>query len=857
MIMLLYVPLLAADSKAGEQNINTLPWEIIAEKFDAKKPFCTVKSKDKKTINFALTPDALTITLPSNSKIPQEQTEAKLDLSVWQQGQWTGLPPLTVQIEANSIKVDGNAIANGFYNLSIAFDRNDIGKENNFCAVVATDWKKDLFAWCLKNKEQIETNPDSQLIHSSIAVSHFDNLMELAGKPELSENILSSLSKSIKAKADFQDGKCPDLVIGLNKIKLRRFKGAIIAEFAVRVPESYDNSRKWPMFLNPDPQQRRKYSSSGTGFIDIWWHFPLPMSFEWKDYKYLLSILDKKLNIDEDRIYIYGRCGNAISTMALALNFPDEWAECSLMMGNSKRHLAGNALNLPLIFVKGPHEGAGLKGYYDFAEKCFQYYGCKHFKSSKTQGFEQIRGSSTPEVLRENSPRQVLYRTESLGNSKAYWVQIDGREDENLIGTIDASVDGQTIFVETNNVDAYSLDITQAPVDSNKPVEVVENGQSLGFVTDQVFTKRVKKYIDVVFIKNERLHGPIWDVFTDSYVVIRGTGTEDSKFIEATEILANSLSGGAPIFSDSNLPEELISTHNLILIGKVKSDLRLSRICKELPVQIKESRLTANGKCYDDKNMGFVLIYPNPINPERYVAVFSATSVVAMSNIPDAYSQMKSLNPADVGIFEVVEKNEVKWHIIEKFNTVWGWHDEWSQVLAVTTKKHPKWQWHQWVGKVVREQLKADVVVCENVFKFEDSALGSQLTCRDLFNSFKNDWIIKILIDGESLKDLLAVSFRDISKREVAPSVIYGVNFVKPENDHEETALVVNELENNKKYTIALPYKAINGERMGILLEDYKITGEGYLVLLLKDYLYKNQNLDIDAQLDNLKFNIF
>ena len=50
MIMLLCVPLLAADSKAGEQNINTLPWEIIAEKFDAKEPFCTAKSKDEKTI---------------------------------------------------------------------------------------------------------------------------------------------------------------------------------------------------------------------------------------------------------------------------------------------------------------------------------------------------------------------------------------------------------------------------------------------------------------------------------------------------------------------------------------------------------------------------------------------------------------------------------------------------------------------------------------------------------------------------------------------------------------------------------------------------------------------------------------
>ena len=861
MIMLPCVPFLVADSKGGGQNINTLPWEIIAEKFDAKEPFCTAKSKDEKTINFALTPDALTITMPYNSKIPREQTEAELDLSVWQQGQWIDLPPLTVQIEANSTKVDGNAIADGFYNLSIVFDRNDVGKENNFCAVIAKDWKKDLFAFCRYIKEQIEINPDHQLIRSSICISHFDHVMEAVNKTSiLSEDIFDALSKALKSKKEFDAGKYPDLVIGgLNKIRLRRFKGAGIAEFVVFVPESYDNSRKWPIFLHPDPQRQhsRTNYSNHSGFIDIWWHFPFPMLFEWKDYKYLLGVLDEKLNIDEDRIYVNGFCGNGIATMALALNYPDEWAECSMALGNSYRHLAGNALNLPLILVDVPQRTPSVSGYCDFAMKCFKYYGCRHFKYSETHNIEQTRGSSALEALRENNPQRVLYTTESLGNSKAYWVQIDGREDENFPGTIDASVNGQTIFVKTNNVDAYSLDITKAPIDSNKPVEIVESGQSLGFATDQAFTKRVEKYIDVAHIKNERLHGPVWDAFTEPYVVVYGSCSEDKEFSKTSEETARSLANGGLCFADVNMQEELLDNHNLILVGTKESNLWLSGICKELPVQIKEGLLAANGKRWAGRDMGFILIYPNPLNPKRYVVVFSATSSLAMANIPDVYSQMKSINPADVGIFEVIEKNKIKWLIIEKFNTVWDWHNEWDQILAVTDKKHPEWRWRRWVAGIIREQLEADVVVCEDVFKFEDSAVVGQLTYRDLFNSFKNDWIIKIILDGKSLKNLLVVPFSDISKREVATPVICGMNFLKPEGGCEGKALVINELENNKKYTVALPYKALNGGRMGIVFKNYKIVGEDYLVPLLKDYLCKNKNLDIDAQLDDLKFNIF
>jgi hypothetical protein len=529
-------------------------------------------------------------------------------------------------------------------------------------------------------------------------------------------------------------------------------------------------------------------------------------------------------------------------------------------LGNSYRHLAGNALNLPLIFVKGEghgHDADSYVGYYDFAVKCFQYYGCRHFKESKIQEVAEVRGTSIPVTVRKNSPVRVLYTIESLANTKAYWVKIDGRQDENLIGTIDASVDGQTIVVKTSNVDAYSLYLMQAPLDSNEPVEIIENGHSLGFVTNGVFTKRTEKYINATMLKNEHLHGPVWDAFTDPYVVVWGNSGGDIELSEINEQIAKSLTGSGPIFTDANVPEELFDSHNLVLVGTLESNLWLSKISRQLPVLIKDGDVIAGDKRYSGPDMGFILVYPNPINPNTYAVVFSGTSLRAMMNISTVYSQMKSLRPADVGVFEITKTGSIKWHIIEKFNTVWGWHDEWDRILAETNKKHPHGQWRRWVARALRKQLKVDVVVCEDPLLFADPISAGQITYRDLFNSFRNKWIVTISVTGKSLRALLTVPFTDISKREVNAPIIDGVSLIKNPADDGEKILGINELIHDKIYTVALPEKCINGDRIGLVFKYYDIVDQVYLVPTLKKHLESNSTVNIDSQLDRLKLDIF
>ena len=854
-----------------------LPWQIIAKRFCEGDFFCNKsilsdyvsQKEDIKRIpsvepicNYAFCPyKPLVIRLPQNAADFNELKEIKVSVAEFIDGEWYDNNILTAKSESNEILFESGIGKEGFFGIRLAIVTNEGQKHHNEAyVIICSGWRKDILAFCRAQKEEIELAADEQLVRSTIAVSHFDRTMELISEASfLSGKILRALADALQSKKVFDSGGYPNFVVGLNKIRLRRYQGAPVEEFAVFIPDCYESKMSWPVLLHVGDtawESGENYPSD-YGLIDIWWHTVSHKEIRWKDYITIMALVEEKLNIDCDRIYIDGDCMDGISAIALVLHHPDFWAECSVSLGNSYRHLSANALNLPLMFVRGSHgtNQPSFTGYFNFALKCFQHAGCRYLKSSLTQEIAEVRGTPVPDAIRENNPQKVLYSIESLGYPKAYWVKIEGREDENLIATIDALISGQKISVNTRNIDAYSLNLSCAPLDSNESVEIIENGKSLGFVKEQIFTKRSKKYIDAIHIKNEHLHGPVRDAFMDPYVVVYGA--EDEGLLKINRQVANSLANGGPVFTDSNVPKRLLDNHNLILVDMMESNLLLSRISKRLPVRIENGSVIAGDKHYDGSDTGFILIYPNPENVQRYVAVFSGTSPQAIAKIPEAYSQMKSIRPIDVGIFELTDSGNIKWHIFEKFNTVWDWHGDWDKVLFIVNKKHLKWQWQQWIAKVVKEQFKADVVVLENPLIFEDSVPVGQITYRDLFNTFESIWLSKVSMKGKALRALLTVPFIDISQRDTDALIVEGIKLISDPANSDEGTLTINELADDAVYTVVLPEKCLNGGRMGLVLQDYQIKDQDYLMPILKEFLENNVNADIDTQLDNLKFNVF
>ena len=156
---------------------------------------------------------------------------------------------------------------------------------------------------------------------------------------------------------------------------------------------------------------------------------------------------------------------------------------------------------------------------------------------------------------------------------------------------------------------------------------------------------------------------------------------------------------------------------------------------------------------------------------------------------------------------------------------------------------------------MLRDQLKADVMILEDSFATEELPNTGELTLRDISRIFANDWMVKISLKGGDLKKLLTVSFDGVSSRQVFNPVIEGMSLAK--QSAGSNVICINDLEVDRLYTAILPYKAVNGERMGMSINNYSLVDDGFLVVLLKEYLAGNTDIDLDAEIGKMQLNIF
>ena len=132
--------------------------------------------------------------------------------------------------------------------------------------------------------------------------------------------------------------------------------------------------------------------------------------------------------------------------------------------------------------------------------------------------------------------------------------------------------------------------------------------------------------------KRHNLQGPIDDAFMEPFVCVRGTGTpwssDNAEWSNWTlarfeHEFDKWLRGRVPVVDDSALTEEDIATKNIVLFGDPGSNSVLKRVIGALPVKWSEDAITVNGQSYDPATHGVSLIFPNPLNPKRYVVVNS------------------------------------------------------------------------------------------------------------------------------------------------------------------------------------------------------------------------------------------
>lgn len=242
--------------------------------------------------------------------------------------------------------------------------------------------------------------------------------------------------------------------------------------------------------------------------------------------------------------------------------------------------------------------------------------------------------------------KQIRFITYTPKFNECEWLTIEELDEMYEPTIVEGGIDDESgnLQLTTENVAALSLArniAAKVELDGTLlPLESAANG-----LLPQVYYVKsnsgwdVLKYEDSkTFIENpnlrkrHNLQGPIDDAFTLPFVCVTGTGTpwqpELNSWSKSVLTLFEKefdkwLRAKVPVINDTQVTDKIIADKNLILFGDPGSNALIAKVVEDLPIEWTKDQITVNGKSYDTKNHGIALIYPNPLNPARYVVINS------------------------------------------------------------------------------------------------------------------------------------------------------------------------------------------------------------------------------------------
>lgn len=270
-------------------------------------------------------------------------------------------------------------------------------------------------------------------------------------------------------------------------------------------------------------------------------------------------------------------------------------------------------------------------------------------KAELDRQFAQLVGQS-----QRKAPGEVRFATYTLRYNSNYWITLEALErhwdrayvNGLLLTRTDRFAGGEwnALHLVTTNVAALSIaPVPDWKIDRHRPVLIIDNthlkasdlrGQSpwpIHLVRSGAGWKVVRD-LTRGLQKRHGLQGPIDDAFMDSFIMVRPTGKPlnttagnwiEDEFTHATNEWRNQFRGDAITRADIEITEEDIADNHLVLWGDPQSNKVLNRIAKKLPVSWSGDNIRIAGKSFPAEKFAPVLIFPNPLNPAKYIVLNS------------------------------------------------------------------------------------------------------------------------------------------------------------------------------------------------------------------------------------------
>lgn len=352
------------------------------------------------------------------------------------------------------------------------------------------------------------------------------------------------------------------------------------------------------------------------------------------------------------------------------------WYEQKLWHMYDCTDYAVNLFNCPTVAYSG--ENDSQKQAADMMEKALAKEdmklthiigpGAKHFYEANAKREVARRIDAIAEKGRNPVPPVVRFTTWTTRYNKMLWVTVDEMEKHWERARVDADLielaalrsrangAGQSdkipqelaeVAIKTSNVHALTLDMGpgECPLDNTRRPRILIDSQSLqgpAVGTDRSWTVHLRRsggkwaVVDSTeesgLRKRHNLSGPIDDAFMDSFLMVKPTGTAlnpqvgawaEKEMNHAITHWRSQFRGEARVKADTDVTDADIAGSNLVLWGDPSSNKLLARIADRLPIRWDARGVHVGGKTWPASTDVPVLIYPNPLNPKRYVVLNS------------------------------------------------------------------------------------------------------------------------------------------------------------------------------------------------------------------------------------------
>jgi predicted esterase len=392
--------------------------------------------------------------------------------------------------------------------------------------------------------------------------------------------------------------------------------------------------------------------------------------------------LGRQQLLDSDRVVLRGFSMGGAGTWHIGLHYPDQWCVIGPGAGFTTTHgylkglddklppyqeaclsiydavdYAENAADVPVVAYAGSDDPqlqaartieAKLKGL-DIPVTVLEAPGLKHEFPAEWQKKAQAEYAKFLAKGRPPYPSHVHFETYTLKYPACFWVEAIALEHHYRRSLIDAEQTENGYKIKTANVRA--LHIQLPPGAGRQLLSLTVDGQALetrpylnaaatlhlylskqddGWspaLPERLATERVRR-----LQKARNLQGPIDDAFMSPFLCVRGTGKAwhegtqryaDAALKRFQEEWSKYFRGEVAVKDDVDINAEDIAGKSLILFGDPASNALIDEVLPDLPLRWTKDEVSLAGHTGSAAEHVPVLIYPSPLNPERYVVLNS------------------------------------------------------------------------------------------------------------------------------------------------------------------------------------------------------------------------------------------